>query len=480
MAGFKTGKSGTRGDRRDQGGGDFTYENRITKDGVLWVPPKLTKEDEGEKPHKTEIRLFPPVEDDGTLCLPLNPEATADMPLREKLAPVFLNTEIAHSLGGLQGRGRTLNMITSVTTSEEDGEDIPGGWTPAKEFVIRMRSKIMEQSRRKKAGLDIDVPEEWLEYEYGGTNRDWSFTLMRAPQGGGIDNETGAKRPEAYLVQCLALTVDGAAKKNPETGKLRMQGPAVFQIPMSALSQFFGSLTTKLDDDQPLSSDNNQLGDIFSLEDGRSIVLTKLDDKHYGIQLGPKRPLTLEAVQKFYRDDWNELVHLPTVEESIRMLHEAFDDPRMIDYALRPVEGKSLSGQWYRYVPEEWKGSADDIEEALTKDELDKLLARISKKRQAGDEPADAEVDASPEVPDDTEFDTDDDDTDDDDTDNADDTGDLAPVADDVDDLDMDAVPEGIDPNRYANTLSNLEKQLHMNDDDDNDDTSDVSMEDFE
>jgi hypothetical protein len=365
MSKFKAGAGGI-----PAGGSRFKNINRIVKEGVLWVPPFLSESKSPQDKVRTEIRLYPPVQDgelyDAIRCEPV--EAMEALPLREKLSDVFLNVEMARFVGGLDGQGMTTDMITSVF--DDNGAAI-GGFTPYRSFVFRLREKISEQLVLAAAGETTDIPNTWFRYKNEGGKRGREWSLLSWPYGGGSrrrDTEEASVDP--YLVQCIALYINGAERKDPETGKLRRQGPCVFALPMSGAPAFFDALLTPLDADAPVSYVNNQFGDCFSLTQGRVLQLKKLPAKangssDYVLRLGMQEPLTLAQVTAMYRP-WSELVNLPSPEESIRWIAEAFGDPVMVDYAFREVPGDKRSGKWAQYIPEEWRGLACDIAEPLS------------------------------------------------------------------------------------------------------------------
>lgn len=457
---FRAGESGTSGQNRE-----FRNVNRIVKEGVIWVPPFLSQPKEGDDDPITEIRLFPPVEDN-ELQLVLNPATTDDTPMRSRLADTFLDIEYVSRAGGLGGKGIETEMITSVKFTDA-GEEAPHAfYTPYREFVFRLRSKIEEQFVKSKEGLPVDIPRDWFNYrDKGGFKEGVKYGRMPYPTGrGNVDRDTGKKRPDLYMVQCMALYINGACRRDPKTGKERWQAPCVFTIPSSAAANFFDALTTRADDEQPLSATNNQLGDCFSLKEGKTLRLKKLEDGKYVLRLARTAPLTEEYVLKVYHP-WSELIVVPTVEQSIKWICEAFDDPRMIDFAFRPVEGNSKSGNWYQFVPEEWRGLASDIAEPLSKDALKEFIAVHKKSRPAGTAPQTSTAPRPPAF-----------------TNKDDDQLDGLPIDDgsyvEPDVVDADAppdldpedgpVPSGIDPKRYAKSLANIQQVLDVQNQADN------------
>lgn len=445
---FRAGTSGTRGQNTE-----FKSINRIVRDKVIFVPPYLSKADEGDDLIRTEIRLFPPIEN-GEIYPVLNPDTKGDTPLRKRLAGTFLDIEMVRGTGGLGGKGIQTDMITSVLKLD-NGEDAPTSYfTPYREFVYRLQTKIKEQVQRAQIGLPQDIPRQWYRYyNEGGFREGIKFGRMPYPQGrGNVNKETGEKRPDLYIVQCLALHINGTSRKDGN-GKIKWQGPCVFVIPASAAANFFDELTTRQNEDEPLTPQNCEFGDCISLKEGCTIKLKKLPDSKYVLRSGRVAPISKELVEKVYCEDWNELIVIPTVEESIKWIAEAFGDPAMVDYAFREVEDNAKSGRWYNFVPEEWRGLADEIAEPLSKEALKELVDNSGKRRdvkkqepkvQELEEQEGEDLDALPIDEDDLDY------------------GD-GPVDDTIDD-----VPSGVDPDRYAQSLSDIHQQLA--DENDNED----------
>ena len=439
---FKSGQSGTRGQNTE-----FKRVNRIVKDKVIWVPPYLSKPKEGDDQVRTELRLFPPVVD-GEVWGVLNPDTTEEMPLRSRLSDIFLDIEMVQRAGGLGGKGIETDMITSVLKTDEGTEAPKSFYTPYREFVWRLRTKIEEQFTRAKAGLPQDIPRHWFKYrDQGGFKPGVKFGRMPYPQGrGNTDKDTGEKRPDLYMVQCLALHINGTSRKD-DKGKVRWQGPCIFVIPASAAADFFDRLTSRKNEDEPLGPKNNDFGDCISLKDGCTIKLKKLQDNKYVLRTGREIKVSKEMVERVYRP-WDELINIPTVEDSIKWIAEAYGDPAMVDYAFREVDDNPKCGRWYEWVPEEWKGLADNIAEPLSKEALQEL---IKTNQGSGKTKAKAPVD-----------------DDDDDLDMGDNVGeDLDDIPFDSDgegdapeDVDFSDAPDGVDPDRYKNSLKEMRTQL--------------------
>jgi len=356
----------------------FQSENLVVKEGVCFVPPYLRRQKIGgpgaaSRKQVTEIRIIPPVSEDGQELDVLNPAATEKMRLREILSDTFANLEVVRQLGGVKAGVRT-DMITSVR-AERDAASLRGGWTPYYEMRSHLVRKIRQQRDRLLLGLPIDVPQMWLDWMNAGK---YEFGGLPQSNGHAYVDKDGRKHPEQYLVKCLALTIDGEAK--PPT-------PSVFMLPPSGACAFFDQLIEPMFADRQLSADNNRFGDCFSLAHGHTLEMVKGSDNRYALRCGRELPMSAQDA-KALDLPWSELVYVPTVEESIQMIAKALGSPEAVAFGLRKNEKQANSGTYERYVPPEWLQSAAGIEPELSAEEHERIMrtetqARTQATRQA-------------------------------------------------------------------------------------------------
>ena len=357
---FRKSSYGDRGTRRE-------VRNLITKPGVLFVPPFLRKALPGSSRRQvTEIRVVPPIDERGNEMAILNPQADAKMPLRDVLAETFANLEIARQVGGAPG-GVCTDMVTSVR-DDEVGNRVRGGWTPYYEMSFHLKRKIRQQRERYMIGLPIDIPRTWIDWMTSGK---YEFGFLPTANGHAFTDNKGNAHPEQYLIKCVVVTIDGEPQS--ANGK-PYKGPAVFMVPPSAAPSFLAGIVEPTFEDRQLSADNNRFGDFCSLENGRTIEMVRSPDNRYTLRLGNKKlPLT-NAEAKKLDIPWSELVHVPSIEESIQNIAKALGDPAAVAFGLRKDPNNANSGTYERYLPNEWLRLAKDIEPELPKDEHQRVM----------------------------------------------------------------------------------------------------------
>jgi hypothetical protein len=265
---------------------------------------------------------------EGQMELALNPEGGE---VDAAIGRCFYKCEVIQFLGR-----KKLTMVTSVS-GDSAGNAPPDRWTPAKAGMRRLRYKMEEQQLKKQLNMQTDCPPQWFQWMRGN---------------GGIREPN-----DLWLVQGLCYESNGRIKQNQ--GKVEWITPIVFGIPVSAQEDFFEQITTRHNPDEPLSAANNRFGDFCTPEHGRMLEFykrTKGEGKkkktEYRVRPGNSVPIAVDNMAGTWME-WEDIIDIPTIERSIELLIDTFDGPA-IDYALR-------ESSYYDYVPDEHRGSADQI-----------------------------------------------------------------------------------------------------------------------
>ena len=344
--------------------------NLVTKPGVLFVPPFLSKPRQGQSRRQlTEIRVVAPIDESTGAELSLfNDKADDKMILRDKLAETFANLEVVRQLGGPPG-GLCTDMVTSVR-DDAVGNTVRGGWTPYYEMRQHLTRKILQQRDRYMLGLTIDIPKAWIEWHNTGK---FAFGFLPQACGRAYQDRDKNEHPEQYLIKCVALTVNGESKA--ANGK-SYTGPAVFMVPPSASSSFLATITEVTFADRALSADNNRFGDFVTLENGHPIEMVRnADGRNYTLRLSPvKLPMTA-AEARALDVPWSELVVVPSIEESIQWIAQSIGDPVAVAFGLRKRPSNPYGGDYEKYLPSEWLKLAKDIDDELPKETFEKMMA---------------------------------------------------------------------------------------------------------
>jgi hypothetical protein len=292
--------------------GQYQDDVRVVKkdSGFIYIGNKLTKKEKGEKEKKTEIRMLPYVDAEGTVWDPLNPEGDVEQ-VEESLGVPFFRAELLQFF-----KGGMHILLSSVKAEDKQGQPI-AGLSPWTKFMNRMNFKLKEVENLKKA------PDGCIEPEIA----HWSAMQAR-----------DFRRPQTlWFIQALALEIDG--EKAVTKGKLQPQGPGVFAIPsyIEVRTPFLTELLGKVDDGEPLSPTNNQFGDFYTPENGSTICLRRQDlndNTTYSLKLGGRAlPLTVEQIRKLVKP-WDEILDVQYVEDSIQEIANLME-PRMVAYAFR-------------------------------------------------------------------------------------------------------------------------------------------------
>jgi len=188
-----------------------------------------------------------------------------------------------------------------------------------------------------------------------------------------------------FVVQGMAKQINGVVRKNLKK-QVDWVFPAIFVIPKSAEAEFLTDITKPKDQSEPLSENNNFFGDFCSCSEGHMLRLARYTNiskqqgnakqrkkTTYSLKLDDSMPITSEQVYGSMRP-WSEIIHIPTVEETIEILTDLFE-PTAVDFGLR-------STPFDRYIPENAAGSAGHIAEAVSIDQI-KSAAATPKKSAA-------------------------------------------------------------------------------------------------
>jgi hypothetical protein len=194
-----------------------------------------------------------------------------------------------------------------------------------------------EQQLKRQLNMPIDIPHPWFQWMRG---------------------NGGVREPaDLWLLQGMCYENNGQIKQNQ--GTVEWVQPIVFGIPVSAQEDFFEQITTRHNPDATLGPENNRFGDFCSPDHGRMLEVYKRTKgegnkkkTEYRIRPGNSVPVAADHMAGLWMD-WDKLIHIPTIEESIGQLIESFDGVA-VDYALR-------ESSYHDYVPEEFRGSSDNI-----------------------------------------------------------------------------------------------------------------------
>lgn len=333
------------------GGGGFSFKNLLIQPGKKCTVVKdyLTED------HTTKIRILPSIYE-GEEELALNPEGTADDAPEDVLGSAFFIAEVA------KGIGSNATTFISGNNMDNEGNVVSEGWSATTLCVHRLKYKLIEADILKKHNHEPDVPTSWIKW----LNR---IDFM-------------VKKPSVQLMmQCVLLSEDGKVPQDPKTGKPRAVAPALMVVPRSAMPMFLTDLRSRVDETEPLSMENNLIGDICTLDGGNVVLLRKIknhdsdssNSHDYNLKnVNKAMPITLEKAKKLFTP-WEDLVYIPTVEEQIQILVDAFD-AAAVDYALRGSE-------YEPYLPDGVSGASEGIEDACN---IKDLRANIKKKTHTG------------------------------------------------------------------------------------------------
>ena len=408
--------------------------------GYTWLQNWLT-----DLANVTRFRIIPAIED-GQELAPLNPEATVETPLQETIGEVFYVAEIVNMLGS-----KRLTYI-SAANADASGVAPPGDWSPTRITVHNLRKKIEEQIKRKARHLPTDIPKAWYNLAEG----KYPFSALPYPN-------------ELFLVQCMAIEVNGHKRKNLETNKPEWVAPAILALPSSATTHFFDAIRSKATDG-PLSTDNNLFGDFCTCDKGCLLQVKKMLKKAqqtsgssftYGIYKQQLLPLAVNKAASLWKP-WETILRIPTVEQTIQWLFIALG-AEAVAFGLRgtPYEG---------YIPEECQGTADSIKDPVSDEDLELEVSQFKQgfikdvKGQTDAPPFSPSVDQSimddDQLPFDTPFE---------DLPLADGSLPEAPVDDPPLKVDIAAPPpspsgDGVDVRRYQESLKRINESMDTSD----------------
>lgn len=288
---------------------------RVTKkdSGFKYIPNKLSKPGEDGKDKKTEIRMLPFVDaDTGEIFDPLHPQGNPNN-IRDSLGVAFIRAELLQFF-----KSGMHTFLTSVYEEDKEGNPIKES-TPWYVFMNRMRFKIAEITNQLKQGGKIEPG-----IEHWGRFRESNFA-----------------RPQyLYFIQVLAKRINGEVKKS--NGKITPIGPGVFAIPryIQTRTTFFNDMLSVDDEDEgrvELSPQTCKLGDFYTLEHGRPLRMSRLDQEgntSYAMELSKKEwPLKVEDLPKLTAP-WEEVLAIQYVEDQLAEIKKLME-PKMLAYAFR-------------------------------------------------------------------------------------------------------------------------------------------------
>jgi hypothetical protein len=313
-------------------------DNRILKpDSGFTIIPGYLKDK-----NSTVIRMLPALDENGNEDITLNPEGSSDC-IEEALGQAFVSLEICSFFKG----GRH-TFISSILPEDRNGNAAPGGDSPARKFMRRIRYKLWEQTTRKSKGHKLDVPEHWLAW--------YEKDIVNEPL-------------VQYAIQCSAREINGEVRTDMKKKPVWVY-PSIFLIPSSAFKTFGPKITERRDPTKPLSLQNNRFGDFCSVKGGHMLRLVKYQNPQskstkggtvYDLLLDDPCPMELENVKSIVKP-WDEILNIPTVEDVIEILMNTFE-PMALDYAYRNTP-------YQKYLDPSIIGLAADMEEAVKPDQI--------------------------------------------------------------------------------------------------------------
>ena len=220
------------------------------------------------------------------------------------------------------------DFITEVTDPET--KEVMQGQTPAKAHYWAIKNGVDDDPR--------------------GCPLEWHSWLKWDPNSRGCR----VRSPSLHLLFQALLFTSGGEPIKDQDGQAITKGRVIVALNYSTQKEFIERLLKPVDPSNPVSAENNDIGDICSCAGGRIMTLTPPpEDKAtlpWTASLGDPYPLDPEYVRSMWVP-WNDLIRIPTVQESIQRLTELFDDAS-VDFALR-------SSPYVRYMPEKARGAWD-------------------------------------------------------------------------------------------------------------------------
>jgi hypothetical protein len=297
------------------------------------------------------FRIIPAFDAEGEECH-MNPEGKANMPVSQLLGNSICEMEVVDSIG------KTSNICSFITDVRNcrNGQVISDRWSAAKIMLRRVFWKLKEAHLRKSMGADPGVPQAWMRW-----NMDKAF---RQPT-------------RAMFVQSFFQYVNGQPCINPQTGQPGWSAPTVLRIPASAAPKFISDLFSAKDPSQPLSLQNNDFGDPFSVAQGQMLKMRKIpksvaqgsDDSGFNYDLSALAPLPLTNwdVGNVWKP-WNQVLNIPSdVDTLLEWLANCFDW-QAVAYGLR-------GSDYAACVPQQYTDSVLHIADSKHLDDVKKELA---------------------------------------------------------------------------------------------------------
>ena len=312
---------------------------------------------------QTHFRVLPSFTD-GVEDVALNPDANQDTSMYELFGRVSAVLEIATGIG--------TRRYTFASGSYEDnsGITVNDGWSVTKTILHRIRFKLRDMDTCKKHGGQrfVDIPPSW--------NRWLNENFMRF-----------RLSPMSYVCFQVMSSMINGEKVVDERGQAKWGGPYILAIRRSAMDSFLADIRTKTNPDAPLSLTNNMFGDFCSAAGGCILLLRKVKSEdarsnsvkaNYSLRPMPNAyPLQQDFVENTFVP-WEDLIHLPTIEEAIELCAQTFDG-QAIDFALR-------DSVYAEYIPREYRDTSRDIADPVR--QKDRLAMLQGGKSAPSEQPA--------------------------------------------------------------------------------------------
>lgn len=352
-------KSATQYGGTPQGGRDFTSEDVILTPKAKESGYRVINTRLKDPKHRTTLRMIPSFDENGNVEEALNPEYEPGARIGTLVGPFTISLEVAEGLGIPHSK----TMITSVR-GDNAGNPPREAHSPANKVVYAVKWKIREMQKRlelgetraslKKAGQ----PVEWLKYTKG----NWPFSNLKDPQ-------------PRWFVQGLCSEWDGHVFRDKATNLVQAKAKFVLMFSNKLFRTFAGHIGQADDPTKPLSLENNGFGDFLSPEHGRPVRITKAvtrnekdqEEINYGIRITrDELPIPAQQLCKIWAP-WNDLLYIPTIEESIEHLIECLG-PDMVDFGLKGSEEYPCN--YVDYIPDSIAGASRDIPPTVRVNEL--------------------------------------------------------------------------------------------------------------
>lgn len=294
----------------------------------------------------------------GQELVPINPAYNENMPKNQLVGPQVLFAEMVEGVGLREGC-----WITSSKT-DRAGNVVNSRHSVTSDMLYNFQWKLLETAVCVGMGAPTDAPKNWQR---------WARGPLKDSEGKGITRslddmkqrvEMMVRRP-SYRTLLQGILYQIGNEKFGENGTGVM---AVWPLAATASKDFLKQLGTPAMRNQPLSYQNNQLGDVFSREGGHALIMSKaVNNGKTEYTMAPtQQPVRLPPDSLQWFKQWGELTLLPTVEDQIEFLIECFDETA-VDYALR-------DGDYADYIPQSARGKAANISKSVDTLKLEGII----------------------------------------------------------------------------------------------------------